>query len=73
LSQVATHTQTGERIVPRFNVRIKRTITADVPIDAESIEAARRSVNNMSRDDLFDMWYDSGADESDNIKVAHVK
>jgi hypothetical protein len=59
--------------MPTFNIRIKRTITADVPIDSESIEEARRTVKNMSRDDLFDMWYNNGKDETDNIKVAHIR
>ena len=56
-----------------FTMRVKRTITSDVPIEAESIERARMWVKGMTRDDLFDLWYDRGVNETDNIKVAHIK
>ena len=57
-----------------FTARLKRTITSDVQIEAPNIEGARKILKQASASgDLFDMWYDSGVDISDNIKVAHVK
>jgi hypothetical protein len=58
--------------MPLFLARIKKTLTSDVPIEASDIDEARRVVRAMSKDDLFDLWYDKGMDSSDNIRVSHV-